>query len=141
VQASNRKALVEQERCVRTYAELWHASECFMDTGEREPIGSAWQFLASIVLTSFAFEAYLNHVGAQVLSSWATMERLSPESKLQLICETLGIDRSKQFVNFSSFATHWRTAALKRLHPGRRRPISTNWMRTASSIRRYLGKS
>jgi hypothetical protein len=47
--------------------------------------------LRSIVLTAFAFEAYLNHVGPQVLSCWGSLERLSPNSKLHLLCETLKV--------------------------------------------------
>jgi hypothetical protein len=42
-------------------------------------------------LTAFAFEAYLNHVGPQVLSCWRSLERLSPNSKLELLCETLKV--------------------------------------------------
>jgi hypothetical protein len=88
----SKKALVEQERDVYTYAELWHASECVLAAGMEQPRGSSWQFLSSIVLTAFAFEAYLNHVGPQVFSCWESLERaLSPNSKLQLLCETLKV--------------------------------------------------
>ena len=86
-----RKAIVTQERNVRTYAELWHASEKVLDAGMREPKGSSWQFLSSIVLTAFAFEAYLNHVGPTVLSSWQRLERLGPQAKLDLLCEVLKV--------------------------------------------------
>jgi hypothetical protein len=74
------------------YAELWDASECVLAAGMKQPHGSSSQFLSSIVLTAFAFEAYLNHVGPQVLSCWGGLERrLSPNSKLQLLCETLKV--------------------------------------------------
>jgi hypothetical protein len=86
-----RKAVVTRERNVRTYAELWHASQSILDAGIRAPKGSSWQFLSSLVLTAFSFEAYLNHVGPAVLSSWERLERLSPEAKLDLLCEVLEV--------------------------------------------------
>jgi hypothetical protein len=86
------KALVTQERDVTTYAELWHASECVLAAGVAQPVGSSWQFLSSIILTAFAFEAYVNHVGPKVLSCWESLERLSPNAKLQLLCVTLKVN-------------------------------------------------
>jgi hypothetical protein len=91
MQSTSKKAVVTQERDLTTYAELWHASECVLAAGIEQPRGSSWQFLSSIVLTAFAFEAYLNHVGPQVLSCWGSLERLSPNSKLYLLCETLKV--------------------------------------------------
>jgi hypothetical protein len=91
MQSQPKKALVTQERDLHTYAELWHASEDALAAGMEQPRGSSSQFLSSIVLTAFAFEAYLNHVGPQVLSCWASLERLSPHSKLHLLCETLKV--------------------------------------------------
>lgn len=85
------KTLVTQEREVHTYAELWHASECVLAAGVAQPGGSSYQFLSSIVLTAFAFEAYLNHVGPQVLSCWASLQRLSWDAKLQLLCEIMNV--------------------------------------------------
>jgi hypothetical protein len=74
MQAETRKALVTQERDLITYAELWHASECVLDVGAAQQSGTSWQFLSSIVLTAFAFEAYLNHVG-EPLSCWGRREK------------------------------------------------------------------
>lgn len=71
-----RKAIVTRKRNVRTYAELWRASKYLLDVGVREPRGSSYQFMSSAVLTAFAFEAYMNHVGETVLSSWGGLERL-----------------------------------------------------------------
>jgi hypothetical protein len=65
-----------------------------LDAGSREPNGSKWIFLSSIVLTAFAFEAYLNHVGPTVLTSWKGLERLSPLPKLDLLCEVLKVNFS-----------------------------------------------
>ena len=89
--AKPRKALISKERTIHTYSELWHASYCVLEAGIREPRGSSWQFLSSAVLTAFAFEAYLNHVGPSVISCWSQLERLPPWAKFQLLCETLNV--------------------------------------------------
>ncbi|WP_137936572.1 hypothetical protein [Chitinivorax sp. B] len=86
------KAVVVKERTVHTYSELWHASDCVLERGVEEPKGSTWQFLSSVILTAFSFEAYLNHVGPVVFECWPELERLSPWGKLELICETLKVD-------------------------------------------------
>ena len=86
-----RTAIVTKERTVHTYSELWHASHCVLESGIREPRGSSWQFLSSAVLTAFAFEAYLNHVGPTVISWWPELERLPPWAQFELLCETLKV--------------------------------------------------
>lgn len=86
-----RKALVTKERTVYMYSELWHASSCVLEAGLCNPRGSSWQFLSSIVLTAFTFEAYLNHVGPQVIACWESLERLPPQAKFELLCESLGV--------------------------------------------------
>lgn len=85
------QAVVTKERHLYTYAELWKASESVLEHGINEPCGSSWQFLSSAVLTAFAFEAYLNHVGPTLISCWAELERLPPWAKFELICENLGV--------------------------------------------------
>ncbi len=86
-----RKALVQKHRVIHMYSELWHASGCVLAAGLREPRGSSWQFLSSTVLTAFAFEAYMNHVGPCIFDCWAELERLSPWSKFELLCEELQV--------------------------------------------------
>jgi len=89
--ARPRRAVVTKKRTVHTYSELWHASRCVLDLGLTNPSGSSWQFLSSIILTALAFEAYLNHVGPTTIGCWSGLERLSPWSKFELLCETLGV--------------------------------------------------
>lgn len=85
------KVVVQKERTVHTYSELWHASRCVLESGLERPKGSTWQFLSSIVLTAFSFEAYLNHVGPKTIECWEHLDRLPPWSKFELLCETLGV--------------------------------------------------
>jgi len=86
-----KKATVTKERTLRMYSELWHASDCVLKKGLADPQGSNWQFLSSTVLTAFAFEAYLNHLGPIILDSWDQRERLSPWEKFELLCQILGV--------------------------------------------------
>ena len=73
------------------YSELWHAAGCVLKAGATNPAGSSWQFLSGVVLTAFAFEAYLNHVGARSFDCWDELDRLPPFAKLELLCEKLGV--------------------------------------------------
>ena len=86
------KAVVTRQQDLNTYAELWHASACVLRVGKAEPVASSWQFLSSLVLTAFAFEAYMNHVGEKVLAAnWESSEHLPPSDKLDMICAALNV--------------------------------------------------
>lgn len=86
-----RKVQISKSRQVRTYAELWHASRVLCDLADVREEGSTWTSLASILLTAFTIEAYLNHIGPKLFTSWSTLESLSPQSKLDLISEKIGL--------------------------------------------------
>jgi len=85
------KIKIDKSRTVHTYAELWHASECVLNTGVQNREGSSWQFLSSILLTAFAFEAYLNHIGSHTFTCWSQYERYAPLQKLDLLCIKLEV--------------------------------------------------
>jgi len=137
------KVLVTKERIIYTYSELWHASNCVLQAGIREPKGSTWQFLSSIVLTAFAFEAYLNHVGPTVITCWPELERLPPWAKFELLCETLKVNFPKgksqrplqtiiKLLNFRNTMAHGRSVELK----------PTPELRSANqNLDKYLGES
>lgn len=109
---------------MHTYAELWHASDCVLSAGIDNPKGAAWQFLSSAVLTAFAFEAYLNHVGAVTFSCWEQLNRLSPWAKLDLLSEKLGVSFAEgagarplqtiaKLLNFRNTMAHGRSAEIE----------------------------
>jgi hypothetical protein len=89
-------AYVEHEREVNTYAELWHASEVVLRKGQAEHRGSAWQYLSSVVLSAFAFEAYLNHVGDAHFENWDDLERLGPMEKLRHLSLAFKVDLGRK---------------------------------------------
>lgn len=134
------KLRVEKQREVHTYAELWHASGCVLEAGLQNPIGSTWQYLSSVVLTAFAFEAYLNHVGPLTLDSWPTLERASVLAKLSLLAEVLDVEfeggkntrplqTAYQLINFRNTMAHGRSEKLNTVeivdHRPGRDPIGT----------------
>ncbi|MEA2861910.1 MAG: hypothetical protein QOC72_3949 [Methylobacteriaceae bacterium] len=115
------QVVVTQERMVHTYAELWHASKCVLERGLETQEGSAWQFLSSLVLTAFAFEAYLNHAGPTLFRSWADLQSLGPIPKCNVICERLGVAFSTgarplqsviELQNFRNEMAHGRTTQV-----------------------------
>ncbi len=99
---AKRSVTASRERTIHTHAELWHASQIVLRSGQQTKKGSAWQFLASAIFTAFAFEAYLNHVGPMVYARWDDAERLSPLAKLHLICQFLDVKLVAQGAELSA---------------------------------------
>jgi len=85
------EVIVSKQRTVQTYAELWHASNCVLETGLANKAGCSYQFLSSALLSAFSLEAYLNHVGAKTFDQWDEHDRLSPVDKLELVAAHLGV--------------------------------------------------
>jgi len=85
------KIVVTKEREVNTYTEMWHTSYCLLQKGLEQRKGSFHQYMASLVFTAFALEAYLNHIGSKIFSCWKDLERLSPKEKLNVIAERLKV--------------------------------------------------
>jgi hypothetical protein len=116
---SKRSVKASRERTIHTHAELWHASNVVLKSGEQIAKGSVWQFLASAIFTAFAFEAYLNHVGPQVYERWEDVDRLSPVAKLDLICTLLKVKKGsevstiKELFNFRNKIAHGRTRTVR----------------------------
>jgi hypothetical protein len=88
---SKAKVIIEKERAVNTYTDMWHTSRCLLDKGTEDQKGRYHQFMASLVFTAFTLEAYLNHIGPQLFKCWSDFERLRPKEKLNVITERLGI--------------------------------------------------
>jgi hypothetical protein len=55
---SKAKVIIEKEREVNTYVDMWHTSRCLLYKGIADQKGSYHQFMASLVFTAFALEAY-----------------------------------------------------------------------------------
>ena len=86
------KIKIAKERKLITYADHWHTSNVLLKQGIEDPKGRYHLFLSSTVFTVFALEAFFNHVGEKLFSSWQDLEKLSPRGKLNVICEKLNIE-------------------------------------------------
>lgn len=89
--ADETRTTIERLRQVNTYSEMWHTSSFLLTAGQANPAGSAHQFRASLVFTAFTLEAFLNHIGPDLYECWRDLEFLSPRSKLNLVCEHVGV--------------------------------------------------
>ncbi|AAQ59809.1 hypothetical protein [Chromobacterium violaceum] len=116
----------KKERQMIMYAELWHASDCVLEKARQSPEGSSWQFLSSILLTAFAFEAYQNHIGPRLFAHWDHLDRLPPLAKFDLIIDRLEIDvpnaksgrpwqTLRNLFEFRNTIAHGRSKNLKRV--------------------------
>lgn len=86
------QVVITKERTIHTYAELWQGAGFCLQMGQMQEQGRQWFFLSSALLTAFSFEAYLNHVGPELMkSSWADLERLSPIGKLKVLAEARSV--------------------------------------------------
>ncbi len=88
---SKAKVIIQKEREVNTYADMWHTSHCLLDKGIEDQKGCYHQFIASLIFTAFTLEAYFNHIGPQLFKCWSDLERLGPKEKLNIIAERLEI--------------------------------------------------
>ncbi|MEO6338624.1 MAG: hypothetical protein ABIO39_01185 [Caulobacteraceae bacterium] len=116
-------AYVDHEREVNTYAELWHASDVVLTKGQADRQGSAWQYLSSLILSAFAFEAYMNHVGDAHFPNWDDLERLGPMEKLRHLSLAFKIDLGsngerplqtlRELIRLRNVLAHGRSVTLK----------------------------
>ena len=90
---AKQKARVSKERQVNTYAEMWHASNVMLLKANKDPEGSYYQLMASLIFTAFTLEAYLNHIGQRIFKCWKDLEWLSPSRKLNVIAEKLEVKK------------------------------------------------
>lgn len=77
-----------------TYAEHMKAAEHFLSLAKLESTGRRWNIVGTIAFAAFTIEAFINHVGATLYSSWDEWDsknRPNNEEKL----EKLDIELSK----------------------------------------------
>jgi hypothetical protein len=77
----------------KTYAAIFHTAEHLLDMAERHELGRLLNLQAATVFFAFAFEAYLNHVGAEELPFWDEIDRISNEDKLTVLAKHLGFPK------------------------------------------------
>jgi hypothetical protein len=118
----NQKISIKKERKIITYSELWRTSGYLLDLGLKDERGSYFMFLASLMFSAFSFEAFLNHIGEHLFSTWIDIEKLSPKSKLNILCEKLAIEQDygkmpwqivPEIIGFRNKVAHGKNVLLK----------------------------
>ncbi len=77
----------------KTYVAIFHTAWHLLDMGERHEEGRLRNFQAATVFFAFAYEAYLNHVGAKELPFWDEIDRISYRKKLKVLSKHLGFTK------------------------------------------------
>ncbi len=83
---------VTVERDFRPHVEFMHGSWVHMQHYEEMIEGRYYSLLSSLLLSAFAFEAYLNYVGPTVEKGWSDFERVGVWIKLRHVCGLLDIN-------------------------------------------------
>lgn len=84
-------AIIAKESREQPYVDLWHAANVLEKQANEDPTGSTWKFMSALILTAFAWEAYLNQVGTEVDPTWPTIEKkLNPKAKVKHIADKIG---------------------------------------------------
>lgn len=92
------KYKVTYDGITKTYVALRHTAWHLIETAKSHKEGSLLNLQAAAVFYAFAFEAYLNHVGAEEITFWEEIDRISYKKKLTVIAKqlNLSIDYGKQ---------------------------------------------
>ena len=115
------KVQINKERKVITYSDFWLTAGHLLEKGQDDEKGSYFMFLSSLTFSSFALEAFLNHIGESIFKSWFDLEKLSIKAKVNVICEKLEIkvnyDRTPwqivpEIVGFRNKVAHGKNAML-----------------------------
>lgn len=114
-------AIYTGTRDVRTYAELSHAANILMQTAQEYKRGNLYTALSSLLLRTFALEAYLNHLGERAFNLWKAGELLGWRKKFAKICERLNFTPDKSarpystlrpLFNFRNLMAHGRSETI-----------------------------
>lgn len=87
-----RDAIFEGSKEIRTYYDLNHGSNALIRIANEFPKGRYFTLMSSILLRAFAFEAYLNDLGAKTFEFWEEVDSIRVLDKYNLFCKHLKID-------------------------------------------------
>jgi hypothetical protein len=137
----------------KTYAALFHTAWHLLDSAEKTKEGRLLNLQAASVFFAFAFEAYLNHVGAAELTFWEEIDRISYTDKLSVLAKHLGFKADKSRRPFQSIKAlfdlrnalaHGRTQRVTVRNSTKEKPANgTAWRQlpweklTSQEVRRY----
>jgi hypothetical protein len=99
----SRKVNVHSSKTVYTYVYLNIVAEEARERAKDEE-GSFYNCMTAELFSAFCLEAYLNHLGAQKIPYWESVEKkLGPSEKLEIICHEIGLKPDFGRKPFQSF--------------------------------------
>lgn len=88
----SKSAYYEGTREVRTFVDLNHGADVLLQIATDQREGSYYTTMASILLTAFTLEAYLNHLGQRIIPFWEQIEVIRVLDKYSVLCTHLGVE-------------------------------------------------
>ena len=82
---------VSAERPFSAHHMLMEAARSSLAVAEQQP-GWAQSELIAITFSALAIEALCNTIGGRVVKTWSDFESASPNAKLRILCDELGVD-------------------------------------------------
>lgn len=117
-----KKAIFKGSKEIHTYYNLNHGADALILIAEEFPKGSNYTIMSSILLRTFTFEAYLNHLGIKTFEFWEEVDSIRVMDKYTLFCKHLKMspDYSRrpyqtltQLFKFRNAIAHGRSVLLK----------------------------
>lgn len=138
-----RRLSVSSERIVHTHAYLYSAAYWALEQAEGTEEGRFYNCMSSIMLSAFCIEAYLNHIGSELLPYWddEVKKDLSIQNKLKIVCHHVDLfpdfsrrpfQSFKQIVKFRNILAHAVTEKVSEkgtqtIHDGERVKYPETW--------------
>jgi len=99
-----KKVVVHSSKTVYTYVYLNIVAEEARTRAKNNEEGSFYNCMTAELFSAFCLEAYLNHLGAQKIPYWESVEKkLGPAEKLEIICHEIGLKPDFGSRPFQSF--------------------------------------
>lgn len=102
------KYKVEQQRTVFTHSLLFEAALMAIENARGNTSGGLYNYMHGLISAAFALEAYLNFAGDSSLPFWSSIDRISAENKLQVLCVRAGITADFSKRPYQSVKELWR---------------------------------
>lgn len=77
------------------FGELSHGNYVLLDNAKQQKDGYFYEIMSCLVVAAFKYEAFINHLGYALLSSWHELERERHSDKQSAILTELGVSIDK----------------------------------------------
>ena len=84
-------ATVSRKRDVNMFAVLSHGNWSILDRAKEKREGYHYELMSCLMFAAFKHEAFINHLGFALISSWNELERKPHREKMAAIAASLNI--------------------------------------------------